>query len=68
MIGFVARATIERAAPVPAIRLAYNSAVYALAGQAAGAAAAIAGDRGGIGSLFVQVLFAAAGFTCSTSF
>ena len=36
MIGFVARATIELVQRRPAIRLAYNSAVYALGGAAGG--------------------------------
>jgi diguanylate cyclase (GGDEF)-like protein/putative nucleotidyltransferase with HDIG domain len=62
MIGFVARATIELVQRRPAIRLAYNSAVYALAGGAAGAAAALAEGPAGIGGLFVQVLLAAAAF------
>ena len=62
MIGFVARATIELVQRRPAIRLAYNSAVYALAGGAGGAAAALVGAHNGVGGLFVQVLFAGAAF------
>jgi diguanylate cyclase (GGDEF)-like protein len=62
MIGFVARATIELVQRRPAIRLAYNSAVYALAGGAGGAAAAIVGTHAGVGGLFVEVLLAAAAF------
>jgi diguanylate cyclase (GGDEF)-like protein len=62
MIGFIARATIEVVQRRPAIRLAYNSAVYALAGGAAGGVAALAADQDGIGRLFVQVLLAAAAF------
>jgi diguanylate cyclase (GGDEF)-like protein len=61
MIGFIARATIELVQRRPAIRLAYNSAVYALAGGAAGGAA-LAAEQDGIGGLFVQVLLAAAAF------
>jgi diguanylate cyclase (GGDEF)-like protein len=62
MIGFVARTTIELVQRRPAIRLVYNSAVYALGGGAAGAAAALVGAHNGVGGLFVQVLFAAAAF------
>jgi diguanylate cyclase (GGDEF)-like protein len=62
MIGFVARATIELVQRRPAIRLAYNSAVYALAGGAAGAAAALAGSHDGVGGLLFEVLLAAAAF------
>jgi hypothetical protein len=56
MIGFIARATIELVQRRPAIRLAYNSAVYALAGGAAGGAAVLIGADSGIGGLFVEVL------------
>ena len=62
MIGFIARATIELVQRRPAIRLAYNSAVYALAGGAAGAAAVLIGSDAGIGGLFVEVLFAGVAF------
>lgn len=62
LIGFVARASIELLQRRPAIRLAYNSAVYALAGGAAGAAAAVVGAHNGVGGLFVEVLLAAAAF------
>ena len=62
MIGFIARATIELVQRRPAIRLAYNSAVYALAGGAAGAAAALVGAHSGVGGLFLQVLMAAGAF------
>jgi diguanylate cyclase (GGDEF)-like protein len=62
MIGFVARATIELVQRRPAIRLAYNSAVYALGGGAAGAAAALVGAHDGIGGLFVEVLLGAGAF------
>ena len=62
MIGFIARATIELVQRRPAIRLAYNSAVYALAGGTAGAAAFLIGSDAGIGGLFVEVLFAAVAF------
>jgi diguanylate cyclase (GGDEF)-like protein len=62
MIGFIARATIELVQRRPAIRLAYNSAVYALAGGAAGAAAALVGAHSGVGGLFLHVLMAASAF------
>ncbi len=62
MIGFVARATIELVQRRPAIRLAYNSAVYALAGGAAGATAGLAGAQGGVGNILLHVLLAAAAF------
>jgi diguanylate cyclase (GGDEF)-like protein len=62
MIGFIACATIELVQRRPAIRLAYNSAVYALAGGAAGMATALAGSPGGVSSLFLHVLLAAAAF------
>jgi diguanylate cyclase (GGDEF)-like protein len=62
MIGFIARATIELVQRRPAIRLAYNSAVYALGGGAAGTAAALVGTHNGVGGLFVQVLLAAGAF------
>jgi diguanylate cyclase (GGDEF)-like protein/putative nucleotidyltransferase with HDIG domain len=63
MIGFIARATIELVQRRPAIRLAYNSAVYALAGGAAGAAAALVGAHSGVGGLFLHVLMAAGAFS-----
>ncbi len=62
MIGFVARASIELVQRRPAIRLAYNSAVYALGGGAAGAAAALVGAHVGVGGLFVEVILAAGAF------
>jgi diguanylate cyclase (GGDEF)-like protein len=62
MIGFIARATIELVQRRPAIRLAYNSAVYALAGGAAGAAAALVGAHSGVGGLFLHILMAAGAF------
>jgi diguanylate cyclase (GGDEF)-like protein/putative nucleotidyltransferase with HDIG domain len=62
MIGFIARATIELVQRRPAIRLAYNSAVYALAGGAAGAAAVLVGAHSGVGGLFLHVLMAAVAF------
>jgi diguanylate cyclase (GGDEF)-like protein len=62
MIGFIARATIELVQRRPAIRLAYNSAVYALAGGAAGAVVALAGAHGGVPGLFLHVLLASAAF------
>ena len=62
MIGFVARATIELVQRRPAIRLAYNSAVYALAGGAAAPRRGLAGAQGGVGSVLLHVLLAAAAF------
>ena len=62
MIGFVARATIELVQRRPAIRLVYNSSVYALGGGAAGAAAAVVGTHNGVGGLFVDVLLGASAF------
>ena len=62
MIGFVARAAIELLERRPAIRLAYNSGVYALGGAAAGGAVAIVGHPTGVAHLFLDVLFAAAAF------
>jgi hypothetical protein len=48
--------------PRPAVRLAYNSAVYALAGGAGGAAATLTSDHAGTGGLLLEVLLAAAAF------
>ena len=62
MIGFVARAAIELLQRRPAIRLVYNSSVYALGGAAAGAAVAVVGHPTGVSHLFLDVLGAAAGF------
>jgi diguanylate cyclase (GGDEF)-like protein len=62
IIGFIARASIELVQRRPAIRLAYNSSVYALGGGAAGAAAALIGAHNGVGGLFVEVILAAAAF------
>ena len=62
VIGFVARASIELVQRRPAIRLMYNSAVYALGGGAAGAAAALVGAHNGVGGLFFEVILAAAAF------
>jgi diguanylate cyclase (GGDEF)-like protein/putative nucleotidyltransferase with HDIG domain len=62
LIGFVTRATIELIQRRPPVRLSYNSAVYALGGGAAGAAAAIGAEGAGVEWLFVQVVLAAAAF------
>jgi diguanylate cyclase (GGDEF)-like protein len=62
IIGFIARASIELVQRRPAIRLAYNSSVYALGGGAAGAAAALVGAHNGVGGLFVEVILGAAAF------
>jgi diguanylate cyclase (GGDEF)-like protein len=62
LVGFVARASIEVLQRRPAIRLAYNSSVYALAGGVAGAAAVLAGKHDGVGGLFVEIILAAGGF------
>jgi diguanylate cyclase (GGDEF)-like protein len=62
IIGFIARASIELVQRRPAIRLAYNSSVYALGGGAAGAAAALVGAHNGVGGLFVEVILGAGAF------
>ncbi|HWB56892.1 MAG TPA: diguanylate cyclase [Gaiellaceae bacterium] len=62
MIGFLARGVIELVQRRPPVRLVYNSAVYALGGLAAGCAAALVGDEGGVARLFLAVILAAAGF------
>src|SRR5207344_2824250 len=62
MTGFLARGVIELIQRRPPIRLVYNSAVYALGGLAAGCAAALVGDEGGVARLFLAVILAAAGF------
>ena len=62
-IGFLTRAAIEIVQRRPTIRLAYNSAVYALAGAAAGAAPVLAGDlRDSVGALCIEVSLAATAF------
>jgi diguanylate cyclase (GGDEF)-like protein len=62
LIGFLTRALIELIQRRPAIRLSYNSAVYALGGGAAGAAAELGVGQAGVASLFLQILLAAAAF------
>jgi diguanylate cyclase (GGDEF)-like protein len=63
MTGFLAMAIIELVQRRhSAIRLAYNSSVYALGGAAAGAASALVGHRAGVASLFFDVVLAAAAF------
>jgi diguanylate cyclase (GGDEF)-like protein/putative nucleotidyltransferase with HDIG domain len=62
LIGFVTRATIELIQRRPSVRLSYNSAVYALGGGAAGAAAAVGAEGAGVEWLFVRVVLAAAAF------
>jgi diguanylate cyclase (GGDEF)-like protein/putative nucleotidyltransferase with HDIG domain len=62
LIGFLTRAAIELIQRRPAVRLSYNSAVYALGGGAAGAAAAIGAEGPGVEWLFLQVVLAAAAF------
>ncbi|MEO8290083.1 MAG: GGDEF domain-containing protein, partial [Gaiellaceae bacterium] len=62
VMGFLTRALIELFQRRPAIRLSYNSAVYALGGGAAGAAASIAAHEVGVASLLLQVLLGAAAF------
>jgi diguanylate cyclase (GGDEF)-like protein/putative nucleotidyltransferase with HDIG domain len=62
LIGFITRAAIELIQRRPAVRLSYNSAVYALGGGAAGAAAAVGAEGAGVEWLFVQVVLAAAAF------
>jgi diguanylate cyclase (GGDEF)-like protein/putative nucleotidyltransferase with HDIG domain len=62
LIGFLTRASIELIQRRPPVRLTYNSAVYALGGGAAGAAAALGADGAGVEWLFLQVILAAAAF------
>jgi diguanylate cyclase (GGDEF)-like protein/putative nucleotidyltransferase with HDIG domain len=62
LIGFLTRAVIELIQRRPAVRLSYNSAVYALGGGAAGAAAAAGAEGTGVAWLFLQILLAAAAF------
>jgi diguanylate cyclase (GGDEF)-like protein/putative nucleotidyltransferase with HDIG domain len=62
LVGFLARGLIELVERRPAIRLVYNSAVYALGGAAAGAAASFGGEEGGVASLLLAVVFASAAF------
>ncbi len=62
IIGFLARASIELVQRRPAIRLVYNSGVYALGGAAAGGAVALLGTAEGVAHLFFDVVFAATGF------
>ncbi|HEU4450759.1 MAG TPA: diguanylate cyclase [Gaiellaceae bacterium] len=62
IIGFLARASIELVQRRPAIRLLYNSGVYALGGAAAGGAVALLGPADGVAHLFFDVVLAAAAF------
>jgi diguanylate cyclase (GGDEF)-like protein len=62
IMGFLTRALIELVQRRPVIRLSYNSAVYALGGAAAGAAARLGQDEAGVASLLLQVLLGAAAF------
>ncbi|MGH3023151.1 MAG: bifunctional diguanylate cyclase/phosphohydrolase [Gaiellaceae bacterium] len=62
IIGFLARASIELVQRRPAIRLVYNSGVYALGGAAAGGAVALLGDAEGVAHLFFDVVLGATGF------
>jgi diguanylate cyclase (GGDEF)-like protein len=61
LVGFATRAAVELAQRRPAIRVAYNSGVYALSGAAAGAAAAASGD-GSVGVIVGQALAASLAF------
>ena len=62
VMGFLTRALIEMFQRRPAIRLSYNSGVYALGGGAAGLAASFGAKETGVASLLLQVLLAAAAF------
>jgi diguanylate cyclase (GGDEF)-like protein/putative nucleotidyltransferase with HDIG domain len=62
VMGFLTRALIEIVQGRPFIRLSYNSAVYALGGAAAGAAASLGAQEAGVASLLLQVLLGAAAF------
>ena len=62
VISFTALALIQVSHHRGGVRLAYNSAVYALAGAAAGGAATFAHQSAGVGSLLVAVLLASSAF------
>jgi diguanylate cyclase (GGDEF)-like protein/putative nucleotidyltransferase with HDIG domain len=62
VVGCLTRVLIEVIRRRPVIRLAYNGAVYALAGGAAGAAASLGANEAGVASLLLQVLLGAAAF------
>jgi diguanylate cyclase (GGDEF)-like protein len=62
ILGFLVRATIELAQRRPAIRLAYNSATYALAAATAGAIIGTIPTDAGAPMLALAVAFASAGF------
>jgi diguanylate cyclase (GGDEF)-like protein/putative nucleotidyltransferase with HDIG domain len=62
ILGFLARGVIELFQRRPAIRLAYNGAVFALSGAAAGAAASIGGPEDGVPGLLLGVLLGSAGW------
>ena len=63
IVGFVAEATIEIVQRRhSAIRLLYNSSVYALGGAAAGAAASLGEHERGVAALLIEVLLASCAF------
>ena len=63
IVGFVAMATIELVQRRhSAIRLLYNSSVYALGGAAAGAAASVGAHDTGVVGLFLEVIVASLAF------
>src|SRR5919109_633113 len=62
LVGFLTRAVIELIQRRPPVRLSYNSAVYALGGGAAGAAASVGGEGAGGEWLFAPAVLAAAAF------
>jgi diguanylate cyclase (GGDEF)-like protein len=64
IVGCLTRVLIEVIRRRPVVRLAYNGAVYALAGGAAGAAASLGAKEPGVASLLLQVLLGAAAFYC----
>ena len=62
VVGFLARAIVESWTRRPLVRLAYNSAVYALAAAAAGGAVAPLAGRANVGMLVLTVLLGSTAF------
>ncbi len=62
LIAFLTRVLLELYQRRPAIRLAYNGAMYALGGAATGLAVALVPDRHGVGWLMAAVLVGATAF------
>ena len=61
-VAFVAVCLVQLAHRRPPVRVAYNGAVYALSGAAAGALASLAGNERAVADLLLGVTLAAAGF------